>query len=624
MPSNLLRFALPAFFLSTSLLFAAIPPAENLLPADTLAFFCVPDCAAARVAAKSSPHWMFWGDPAMKPFHDKLVGKWNDQFVAPLERDLGLQTADFMDLPQGQFTLAITFNGSAGHDNVPPGYLMLLDAKGKSGSLKTNLAALTKKWADAGRPLRTETFHGLAFTVVPLSSNDFAGLLPKKTPVSEIGKEPEKPEKPGEIYFTQFESLLVAGNSPKVVEPVAAHLTGGGAPAIADNPVFAADKLSEFRGNPEYCGWFNGKGFFDLVNQSPADGDAESPSMLGGISPAKAFGALGLAGMKSASFALHETGEGTTMTVHITAHEADRTGLLKILALAPKDAGVPPFVPPDAIKFNRYRLDGRQAWAELQKMVSGLSPAALAALNATINMANSQGQRSNPGFDIRNDLFGNLGDDIITYQQPVTGDSLTELADPPTLYLIAVYNPDTMINAIRTLLAIGSPQDSASMTRDFLGRKIYVLPLRPAASAGGTPQRRSLYLSTSSGYLAISKDSSIVEDFLRSAEGRNKSLRDNAGVMNAIQHLGGTGGGLFGYENQRETMRLTFKTLQNTIAADSMLKLLPPAVREWVDFSLLPDYDTISKYFYISAFTSSANSDGITFKAFAPRPPGLN
>jgi hypothetical protein len=137
---------------------------------------------------------MFWNDAAMKPFHDKLMAKFNEKFVAPLERDLGLKVADFLALPQGQFTLAVTVNGSTGHDDVPPGLILLLDAKDKGELLKTNLAALTKKWADAGRKLRTEKIHGLAFTVVPLNSNDFSGILPEKAPVTEIGKEP-KPEK---------------------------------------------------------------------------------------------------------------------------------------------------------------------------------------------------------------------------------------------------------------------------------------------------------------------------------------------------------------------------------------------------------------------------------------------
>jgi hypothetical protein len=626
MTTKSLRLALAALLLAAPLLRAAIPPAENLLPADTLAVFSVPDFTAARAATKSSPPWMFWGDQAMKPFRDKFMAKWNEQFVAPLERDLGVKVADFADLPQGQFTLAFTLNGATGHENPPPGFLLLLDAKDKSDSLKTNLAALVKKWADAGRALRTEQIHGLTFTVVPLSSNDFAGIFPKKTPVSEIGKEPAKPEKPGEIYFTRFETLLVVGNSLKVVEPVAAHLTGGSAPAIGDNALFAADRLAQFRDNPQYYGWFNGKGFFDLLSQAPTDsGDEDSPSPLGNLSAVKALSTLGLSGLKSASFAVHDSREGSTVTLHITAPESTRAGLLKILALAPKDASVPPFVPADAVKFTRIRLDGKQTWAELQKMIASLSPNGQASLNAVINIANSLGQQKNPGFDIRTDLFGNLNDDIITYQKPVAGDSLAQLASPPTLYLIAVANPDAIINAIKTIAGMSNPQDSEATPREFLGRKIHSITLKPAPAApGAASQPRSLYVSTSGGYLALSTDSAILEEFLRNADGQNKPLRENPGLNNALEHLGGAGGGLFGYENQRETMRVTFKALKSSAGADNAVKMFPPAFREWVDFTLLPDFDTVSKYFYISTFAGNANTEGLTFKVFTPRPPQLN
>lgn len=625
MTTKLVRLAALTVFLAAPLLPAAIPPAENLLPADTLAFFAVPDCAAARVAAKSSPGWMFWGDPAMRPFHDKFVAKWNDQFIAPVERDLGIKAHDFEGLPQGQFTLAVTMNGAKAHDDAPPGFLLLLDARDKSNSLKTNLAALTRKWTDAGRAIRTETFHGLAFTVVPLTSNDFAGILPKKTPVSEIGQPPAKAEKPGELYLAQFQSLLVAGNSPKVVEPVAAHLTGGNAPSIADNPVFVADKLSQFRDNPQYYGWFNGKGFFDLLAQTPpaAADDDGPPSAFGNLNTAKAFSALGLTSMRSATFALRETRDGSTMTVHIAAPEADRAGLLKIFALPPKDAGVPPFVPADAVKFSRFRVDGKQTWAELQKIVAAVSPMGQASLNALVNVANSVGQQKNPAFDIRNDLFGNLNDDIITYQKAPSGGSLAELGDPPTIYLISVANPEAMINAVKTLASMGNPQESTTAPREFLGRKIYGIALKPVATASGVPKARTLFVASSSGYVAMSSNEAILEEFLRSAEGQNKSLRDNPALQAAEQHLGGTGGGVFGYENQRETMRAAFQALQNSAAADNTLKMFPPTVRDWLDFTLLPDYDTVSKYFYISTFAGSANSEGLTFKVFAPRPPTL-
>ncbi|HEY2329433.1 MAG TPA: hypothetical protein VGI63_06425, partial [Verrucomicrobiae bacterium] len=156
----------------TTTLGAAIPPAENLLPADTLLLVTTPDCAVLRAALQRSPQALCWNDPAMKPFHDKFMGKWNETLVAPMEKDLGLSLGDFTDLAQGQFTFALTQNGWTGSGDQTPGLVLLLDAKNKSGQLKTNLAVLQKKWTDSGKSIRTETIRGIKFSIVPLSSND--------------------------------------------------------------------------------------------------------------------------------------------------------------------------------------------------------------------------------------------------------------------------------------------------------------------------------------------------------------------------------------------------------------------------------------------------------------------
>jgi len=234
---------------------AAVPPAEKLLPADTLLLATAPDFAAVRAAARQSPGWRFWNDPAMKPFHDKFMAKWNEKFIASLEHDLGVKLGDFADLPQGQLTFAITQNGWNGSDdNQQPGLILLLDARDQGGLLKTNLDTLRKKWTENGKAIRTETVRGVSFSVVTLSSNDIptlAGLFPRRPPVQELGKEP-KPEKPGELVVGQFQSLLIAGSSMKAVEPVVAHLSGGAAPALNDNAAFAADKLAQFRNAPLY------------------------------------------------------------------------------------------------------------------------------------------------------------------------------------------------------------------------------------------------------------------------------------------------------------------------------------------------------------------------------------
>ena len=42
-----------------------------------------------------------------------------------------------------------------------------------------------------------------------------------------------------------------------------------------------------------------------------------------------------------------------------------------------------------------------------------------------------------------------------------------------------------------------------------------------------------------------------------------------------------------------------------------------------MDFSLLPDYDKVAKYFYFTVYSGDADMDGLSFKFFSPRPPQL-
>jgi hypothetical protein len=626
MTTKILRLAIAGVFLTITVFTrAAIAPAENLLPADTIAFFTVPDCAVFRAVAKVSPQLMCWNDPAMKPFHDKFMGKLTEKFLAPLEKDLGLKADDFADLPQGQFTVAVTVNGSNGHDDIPPGLLLLLDTRDKSAQLKTNLAALTKKMTDNGRTLRTVKIRSLPFTVVTLASNDLNNIFGARPQVSEIGKEP-KPEKPVDIYFTQFESLLIAANSELLADAVAAHLTGGSAPALTDDATFAADKLSQFRDAPTYYGWFNGKVFFNLLAQASDEttGDAAN-GLLPKFSAAKILGATGLGNLKSVSFAMRDGRDGAVAEMHLTSPADSRGGILKILSLPAKDSSPPTFVPADATKFTRARLDGKQTWTDLLKMLAEISPQALAAINSIVDVANASAQQKDPAFDLRKNLFGNLGDDIISYSKAATGDTLAAISHPPSIVLVATPNAEQMIQAVKVIGAMAGPQDSSVQPRDFHGHKIHsITPRAQRTASGATVPQSPLLLSSANGYVAFTTDAGMLEEFLRNTDGSSKPLRENAGLRDAATRVGGTGTGLFSYQDQRAEMRMAFKLFKSAVDSDPMMKLFPRELRDWADFSLLPEYDKVAKYFYLSVFTGSANASGLSVKVFTPRPPQLN
>ncbi len=624
---------------TTAVVHAAIPPAEKLLPADTLVLLDVPDCAALRAASHQSPQWLFWKDPAMKPFRDKFIGKWNAEVIAPLERDLGMKIGNFADLAQGQFAIAITQNGWNGNNDANPGFVLLLDARNKSSLLSTNLDNLRKKWRATGKPLQTESLHGISFSVATLSSNNVPGVLakffPTPQPVQELGKPTPPPPPPAKFYFGQYESLLIAGSSRTAVETVAARLTGGSNPTLNNTPVFAAEGIAHFRNPPLYYGWFNTRSFFGVLAHLPQqEPNPEAPSPYPIMPWQKILTASGLTGLKSISFTCHQSPAGAFADFYISAPESSRQGLIKMLGANPKNANPPPFVPADVMKFWRWRMDGQQAWAALQKMIGDISPMALTSLNSFLDIANASARQQNPDFDIRKNLIANLGDDWISYQKKPAGTSLADLNQPPSIFLFAATRPDEAALAVKQLLGLSVSQENAPKTREFLGRKIYAVALRPRRILGNgtdpaTTVARTLYCTASGGYVAVSSDVSIIEDYLRSSDNHVKPLRQKEGLSDAIQQVGGASNGLFGYENQREMMRVFFAALKDNpdTALGGNNALLTHFwggnLGDWFDFSLLPDYDQVAKYFYFTVYSGSSDVDGMTFKFFSPRPPQL-
>jgi hypothetical protein len=619
-----------ALFLTVSGFGAAIPPAENLLPADTMAFVTIPDFSQARADARQSPQWLFWNDPAMKPFHDKFVSGLNDALIGPLEADLGIQLSDFEDLPQGQLTLALSRNGWNGKEDSR-GIIFLLDAGNKSDLLKTNLATLEKKWTDSGKTIRTQTVRGVPFSIVMISSNDVPGaltnLVTPRPQTQELGQKPET-EKPHELVVGQFQSLLIAGNSIDAVDPIVAHLTGSQMPALSDDSTFAADKIAQFHGSPLYYAWFDAKTYFGILAATPPDQNPQAPTVFPPMQWDKVVTAMGVGGLKSICFSYYDTRAGAQANIFIEAPESTREGILKMFTPETRTAVPPTFVPADTTRFVRWRIDGQQAWKTLQDMLNNISPAGTAGLNALIDMANANAQQKNPGFDIRKSLFENLGDDFIRYEKPSAG-STPNPAGGPSLFLFKVNNGDNAVAAITTLASMGSSSEQkAPDPRIFQGHKIFTVPLPGAGlPRGPVAPQRFMYCSTSDGYVAVTADVSMLESYLRSAANPPKPLSGIPGLIDAAQHVGGTGNGMFGFQNQRELLRTLFKTLniQSVSGLDAFgpMYLMPKELRNSMDFSLLPDYDAVSKYFYISVYAAASTPNGILFQTFAPRPPQL-
>lgn len=623
---------------------AAVLPAEKLLPEDTLLMFCIPDFAKARELYSASPQGRFWSDPAMKAFKDKFMDKVRSVYLAPIEHDLGAHLEDYIDLPQGQLTLAIVQNGGTGKD-PGPGLLLLLDTRDKSSQLKTNLADLKKKWVDAGRTVRSEKIRDLEFSVVapPTKNSTVSSTKSSPTPppgTPELPEEPEAkaPENKTEIYIGQADSLLIAGNSPKAIEKVLAALSGGTIKTLGEVPAFDASQGPMFRNAAAY-GWANARAWVEIFSHQ-FDGvkEIDSDSNPFSFKPDKAITALGLNGLKAVAINFLSSGEGSEVNVFLSVPESNRQGLFKLLAGEAKEYSPPSFVPADAVKFQRWRLDGQKAWATVQKIVGDFSPQSLNGINFFLSTAEAAAKEKDPGFDLKKNFFGNLGDDMISYQKNPRGSSPADLSSPPSLFLLGSPNPEQLAGVFKSLpLALFLPGGGALAEREFLGHKIYSIPLPAVPGPGGSKSTPgSLSLAASGGYLAMTTDSGMLEEYLRSSQGQEKSLRETPGLSDATQKIAGGGTSLFGYSNDGEGMRETFEAFKKNanepglLAAIALLAsplgLDEPKLKEAIsgaDFSLLPSYDQVAKYFYFSVYAGSASPEGLNLKFFAPVPPQL-
>jgi len=612
---------------------APVPPPEKLLPADALFVLSIPDYAKSSAAWKRWPSARFWNDASMKPFRDKFTKKFQSDVVAPLEKELGIKFADYEGLVQGQVSLAIVAPQKAEGD---VGFLLLVDGKEKSDVLKTNLTALKKKLTVMGEPARTEKIRDVEFSVLGFNPEDMGKTFDKLFPDPNANESIDPPKgKKGQtvdLLLGQSGSLVILGNSARDIERVLAGQSGSGVSTLSENSAFAKSHAAHFRESQGY-GWIHLKPILNMITKQAGKANAGEEGAPPGAFPKadKILGALGLSDLQDIAFSLRDVPEGCAMNFSLNVPESARKGLIKAFAFDAKDANPPTFVPSDAVKYFRLRLDLNKAWTTLEQALVDAIPQVAGVLKLFLDSA---GKEKDPDFDIRKQLFANLGDDVISYEKSPRKQTLEDLQSPPSLTLISSPRPEQLAGSVKALAALLPTGGLKFKEREFLGRKVYSMNL-PQMQPGGKQTERTLSYTASGGYLAISTDTATLEEYMRSGESAGKSLRETPGLADAAQKVGGMGTGLFGYENSAET----FKSIMEILKKDSgtlanLFSGLPMAgrfgmaedankLKDWVDFSLLPSFDQVSKYFYITVWSGSVNSDGFSFKAFMPNPPGM-
>lgn len=610
-------------------LLAQVPPAENLLPDDTIGLVTIPDWKKLAASSAQSSWGQLWADPAMKPFHDNFTSNFVTDFIKPLEKQTGLKFSDYKELLQGQITFALTPPRAGSKEFAA--FLLLLDAKDKSELLTSKLNELKKKWTEAGKEVKTEKIRDVEFSSIAVSGADVDSLLKKAFPSGDEDKDDDKkPAESTQLRFGQFKSLLIIGENEKAIEKLLARQSGGLVPPLAERASYQKSHSMLFRDSVAHA-WVNVKPIYDKALQLAAvEQQDPQPGAMPGMKLDKILPALGFNSVETLAGKIASTPDGTSYELMLGAPEAQREGLLKLFTLEKKDSAPPAFVPADVLKFQRTRINAQKAWTTVEATLGKIDPSLAGMVQL---MLSSVGKDQDPNFDLKKNLVANLGDDFIQYQKPPKGTKPAELEAAPSLTLIGSPNPAQLLDAVRMLTALLPPPLSSAplKEREFLGKKIYSLSMGAATPTGAkdpdakdAPPAQKLSFTASNGYVAFSADDGILEEYLRSAENPPKPLRAAPGLSDAAQRIGGMENGLFSYENQAESLRITMEALKNDPEGfnRTLFSNLSHGdeegqgiFRRLVNLKLLPSFDQIKKYFGIAVVSGATTADGYVIKA---------
>ena len=589
-------------FLTVRPVMAATPAPHKLLSADTVAMVTAPDMNVLRTALKASPLAQFWNDPAMKDFSGTVEKALEEKIMAPLRERMGEENpGEFLLLAQGQVTLGITMPPEGKNE---PGILMLVDSGKKADALAKKMEEGQKKLREAGRTIVERDIRGVKFFLVkqPVPEDDF-----RRRP---------RPE----FHVGLSDTLLVVGNNPDELEKLLVRQAGGSAPGLDKHPAFARRLKAQFREASIY-GWLDFAAVLEKIEESLPEeeqGDpAEGPALPG---PRQVIGALGFRDLKTISFSISKDLYGGEFFLEVP--ERGRRGLFAMMTPDSEDVTPPAFVGANVASFSRSRFNPGKIWSTFEGILKELSPEA----GQMVEFLERAMQVKDPQFKFKEGFVETFGNDIISFEMPSKGEKMEDLISRPSIYMVASKKPAVTLSAIRNLVSFASPD--APKEREFLGRTIYTYELLAALAGPGAPDGKVpvIHMTTSAGYLVISADTELLEDFLRGPQEDDlRPLSAKPGLKNAASKVGGLKGGLFAYDDGKDIFRSAFRILRKNPdiikQVEEALPLRPGGDGVdlgWLDVKLLPEFKKVEKYFPYGVFGMASGKEGLSIKAYSP------
>jgi hypothetical protein len=565
-------------------------PGPKLLPRTVYLYVSAPNVDTLKERVKGSAFGAMLKDPKLQPTYDQIKEK-AAEAGGKVEQELGVSIGDLLKIPAGELSVGVFDVPGAADGGI--GIVLILDYGKNESTVKTLLEKAEGALEKNGAKRTTQEFEGTEIVVYTKEGGSNAA--------TDDDLDIEGDDNAGAaagaantVAWFQKDGRYVWGNGTAALEAVLARWDGKHDDTLASNEVYGyvAEKTRSDDRDPIFTWYADPVGAFQAF-ATRAQGGPQPLQMataflpMLGVTKVKAFG-----GSVDAS-----TKEFDTISKAFLYVEQPATGVLGVFQFPPAELTPPEWVPESAAMYLGANWDVPAAVQAVKTLVDTFQGPG--AFDQIMNRAaNSPNAKVHPQKDLLDQLTGRL--DMVNFPAVVPRNAPAggpPIAQQPAVLAVGVKDEAKMKDLLNRL---SQTQGFPGKKRDFQGTTIYELPMPNPAGGQAT-----MAFAAAKGSLIFATDPARMEDVLRS--GNAAPLAQSDAYKAIAEHMPDKVS-MVSYSDQRDQLKSIYEALRSGQFAQQL---------EGFDFSVLPAFEDIAKYFRSSGSYALPDENGAMFVSFS-------
>jgi len=588
----------------------ALPEAAKIVPPETVLLVEVDNFGQLKEQFERTSFYKLYKDPAMAAFVEDFKNKWREK-MRELDNEIAIAIIDADVLPSGRVAVALVLNEQTIDAGKPP-FLFIIQWGEKITKIKEAVDKMVKKAIEDGSHKKSEDYRGVSI----------------KTIIDEGSSR---------LNYCFIDDCLIESVNLDVLKFVIAHIKGASSPTLADD----ADYTATTRAIGPYHDidfYINIKQIIKTTLAEDTTGQAKTTTSNLGFDNVTSFGgSIGigrLAGSCCSGKALLKINGG-------------KKGVCKMLEPESAILRPPRFIPASACSATFFNLDIKKAYNELGNILKRFSPQAATVMYMPLLPPSPDGE---PGLELKCDIIDYLGSQIIIAQsinKPFPANS----TPTETYFALAVNDRKALEKSLSLLHSKVLAANKPDARRQLLGHTIYLLslPALPFLCPGLTPmqdptaptatQMPTFAFTVTNTHLILGVESTV-ERAIRALSSTNAAPISSAKWFTLSQSAIPSTVGLASLQDNTASGELSWRMMKKrdkdkNKCKDSSISMgigmssnfgliFSPTGLDLFNFSLLPEFDAVRKYFGLSSFYGISRPDGFFFEFKYLNPPGTN